>query len=160
MSIEPGIPSMRAARATDVEPVHALLRQSRLPVEGIPDSLHGFVVAEDGAVLIGVAGIEPCGVAGEHALLRSVTVAAERRGSGLGRTLVERVIGDADAAGIRALYLLTTTAEHYFPAFGFHSVSRGSVPDDVRVTKEFAGACPASATVMVRTNPSRVPHPG
>jgi amino-acid N-acetyltransferase len=60
------------------------------------------------------------------------------------------VISDAEARGIRALYLLTTTAERYFPGFGFREIARDEVPTDVRETAEFQSACPASATVMCR----------
>ena len=60
------------------------------------------------------------------------------------------VIADAEARGIRALYLLTTMAERYFPSFGFRQVGRESVPADLRATAEFQSACPASAVVMCR----------
>jgi amino-acid N-acetyltransferase len=52
--------------------------------------------------------------------------------------------------GINALYLLTMTAEHYFPRFGFETISRDAVPSDIAGTLEFQRACPASATVMAR----------
>ena len=61
-----------------------------------------------------------------------------------------RVISDAEARGTNALFLLTTTAERYFPSFGFHEVARDAVPDDIKATAEFREACPASATVMMR----------
>jgi amino-acid N-acetyltransferase len=51
---------------------------------------------------------------------------------------------------LQALYLLTTTAERYFPSFGFSVTTREKVPDAVRDTVEFRSACPASAVVMVR----------
>jgi amino-acid N-acetyltransferase len=70
---------------------------------------------------------------------------------------VMRLIGDAEARGIHALYLLTTTAERYFPSFGFRTIDRGEVPDDVRATEEFTSACPASATVMTRPLATRTP---
>jgi amino-acid N-acetyltransferase len=92
-------------------------------------------------------------VTGEHALLRSVAVAPTWQKRGLGRALVLRTIAEAEARGSKALYLLTTTAEGYFPNFGFQVTARDSVPDDVRSTAEFQGACPESATVMVRTVP-------
>jgi N-acetylglutamate synthase-like GNAT family acetyltransferase len=63
---------------------------------------------------------------------------------------VTRTIAEAEARGINALYLLTTSAERYFPTFGFRAVPRDAVPDDIRATAEFLGACPASATVMCR----------
>jgi amino-acid N-acetyltransferase len=67
-----------------------------------------------------------------------------------GRQLVERVIAEAEARGIRALYLLTTTAEHYFPSFGLTRTTRDAVPEEVQATAEFQGACLASAVVMSR----------
>jgi amino-acid N-acetyltransferase len=52
--------------------------------------------------------------------------------------------------GLRALYLLTMTAEHYFPRFGFEArrARRGAGGDrrDARVQS----ACPASASRWLR----------
>ena len=47
-----------------------------------------------------------------------------------------------------ALYLLTTTAERYFPKFGFERIERAEVPLSVQTSIEFTSACPSSATVM------------
>lgn len=143
-------PTIRRATAADASAVEALLTASHLPLDGVREALGCFFVAHDDGRLVGVAGIEECGVRGEHALLRSVAVDPAWRSRGLGRTLVSRAIALAESRGAKALYLLTTTAEHYFPGFGFSSTSRDAVPDDVRSTAEFRGACPASATVMVR----------
>jgi amino-acid N-acetyltransferase len=143
-------PTIRRATTEDAAAVEALLTASHLPLDGVREALGCFVVAHDEERLVGVAGIEECGVRGEHALLRSVAVDPAWRSRGLGRTLVSRAIALAESRGAKALYLLTTTAEHYFPSFGFTPTSRDAVPDDVRATPEFQGACPASATVMVR----------
>jgi amino-acid N-acetyltransferase len=51
---------------------------------------------------------------------------------------------------VNALYLLTTTAEHYFPRFGFTEVGRDAVPQEIRDTLEFRSACPESAVAMAR----------
>lgn len=138
---------VRPAIATDLPAVERLLVASGLPLDGVEDALPTFVVAQAGDELVGVAGLELCC---DNALLRSVAVADAWRSHGIGRALVTRVISDAEARGIRALYLLTTTAERYFPSFGFRQVGRDEVPADVRETAEFRGACPASATVMCR----------
>ncbi|MDB4889435.1 MAG: GCN5-related N-acetyltransferase [Gemmatimonadetes bacterium] len=143
--------TLRLAAPSDEKAVEALLTASGLPLDGMHDALPCFVVAEDAGDIVGVAGIEACGVSGEHALLRSVAVAPSWQKRGLGRALVMRTIAEAEARGAKALYLLTTTADAYFPAFGFHATTRDTVPDDVRATAEFQDACPASATVMVRT---------
>jgi amino-acid N-acetyltransferase len=140
-------PLLRGARSTDLPAIEQLLTASELPLAGVAESLPAFVVAEADGDIVGIAGLEVCR---ENALLRSVAVTPEWRLRGLGRALVSRVIADAEARGLRALYLLTTTAEHYFPSFGFQQVTRDEVPADVRGTEEFRSACPETAVVMCR----------
>jgi N-acetylglutamate synthase-like GNAT family acetyltransferase len=140
-------PRVRSAAPEDLAAVEQLLAASGLPLDGVPEAFGTFVVAEAGADLVGVAGLEVCC---DNALLRSVAVRPEWRSHGVGRALVTRVIADAEARGLRALYLLTTTAERYFPSFGFRPISRDDVPAEIRETAEFREACPASATVMCR----------
>lgn len=140
-------PEVRPAVPADLPAVERLLAANDLPLDGVREAFATFVVAEQDGALVGVAGLEVCC---DNALLRSVAVDPAWRSHGVGRALVTRAIGEAEARGIRALYLLTTTAEHYFPSFGFRKVSRDEVPADVRETAEFKDACPASATVMAR----------
>jgi N-acetylglutamate synthase-like GNAT family acetyltransferase len=142
----PGV-ALRPARREDLAPVERLLSALNLPLVGLLDALPDFIVAEADGVIVGVAGLEQCG---SHALLRSVAVSDAWRSRGLGSALVLRILADADARGIPVLYLLTTTAERYFPSFGFREIARDEVPDDVRATAEFRSACPASAIVMMR----------
>jgi len=142
-----GAPHIRPADPDDLAAIERLLTVSSLPLDGVSDALEAFVVAQSGDEIVGVAGLEVCC---DNALLRSVAVSPGWRSHGLGRALVTRVISDAEARGLRALYLLTTTAERYFPSFGFERIARDAVPPDVRETAEFQGACPASATVMCR----------
>jgi amino-acid N-acetyltransferase len=139
--------TLRRARHEDHEAVATLLRQLELPTDGMAEWLEHFWVAEHQGQVVGVAGMERYGDSG---LLRSVAVAAEWRGSGIGRTLVDRVLEEGRADGVRDVYLLTTTAEHYFPRLGFACIDRESVPAAVRASAEFTGACPASATAMRR----------
>src|SRR5690349_21651820 len=138
---------LRPAEIADLPAIESLLSAANLPLAGVAESLPGFVIAESGGAIVGTAALEVCC---DNALLRSVAVAPEWRSRGLGRALVTRVIADGEARGLRALYLLTTTAEHYFPSFGFARVERDAVPADVRETAEFRSACPASATVMAK----------
>ncbi len=140
---------IRGATMADLPAVERLLTDSKLPLDGVREVLNSFLVAESGGALVGVAGLEVCC---EHALLRSVAVVPAWRSKGLGRELVTRIIADAESRGIKALYLLTTTAERYFPSFGFERITRDEVPADVQTTDEFRGACPASATVMRRAS--------
>jgi amino-acid N-acetyltransferase len=138
---------VRPASRGDLAAIESLLASSELPVLGVEEHLPYFLVAEDGGRILGVVGLEPYGREG---LLRSAVVHAEWRGRGLANTLVRRLIAEAEARGIRRLYLLTTTAEHFFPRFGFQRTTRDAVPPVVQRSIEFQGACPATAVVMVR----------
>jgi amino-acid N-acetyltransferase len=137
--------TIRPATAADHAAACALLAQHHLPLDGLPADLAGFVVAEDDTGrLLGLAGLERYDGA---ALLRSVAVAAA--GQGVGAALVECLLDQADAEA-RPVVLLTTTAEAYFPRFGFVRITREAAPASVHASAEFQGACPASAAVMLR----------
>jgi amino-acid N-acetyltransferase len=125
--------------------VLALLADSRLPIEGVADHLATLLVAQQGDRIVGSAGLE---IYPQGALLRSVAVAPELQGIGLGRDLTERAIQLARELKAPAIYLLTTTAAHYFSKFGFEDISRGEVPPAVQSSIEFTSVCPSSATVM------------
>src|SRR5215207_6361918 len=126
MTTRTDAPVVRTATPDDLAAVEQLLTASGLPLDGVRDAFSTFVVAHTGKELVGVAGLEVCC---DNALLRSVAVRPEWRSHGVGRALVTRVVSDAEARGLRALYLLTTTAERYFPSFGFRTISRdGDVP--------------------------------
>jgi SAM-dependent methyltransferase len=105
------IPSIRRATKDDLMAVEALLRERSLPTDGVAALFAAdptqFVVATDGTVVIGVAGVETCG---DNGLLRSVAVRHDWQHRDVGRHLVTRALNDAEARGISALYLLTTTA--------------------------------------------------
>ena len=161
----PARPALRTAIAADLPAVERLLAATELPAAGVADVFAAapadFVVADDPHApgeLAAVAGLEVCrgvadGTRQSHALLRSVAVHPAWRRHGLGEALVREVVCRAEARGIRALYLLTMTAEHYFPRFGFQPVARDAVPAEVAATVEFASACPASAVAMARPLP-------
>ena len=101
--------------------ITALIQQAGLPTAGVEESLGHFLVAEHEGDTVAAAGLE---VYAPAALLRSVAVRPDWRGKGLGRELVDRLLAKAHAAGIQDIYLLTTTAENYFPRLGFVCVRR------------------------------------
>jgi amino-acid N-acetyltransferase len=138
---------IRKARESDLAAVEQLLLASELPLDGVRDHFIDFVVAEDSNGIEGAVGLEKYD---SVALLRSAVVAPSHRGSGVGRQLVEQVIERAEEAGVNELYLLTTTAENYFPRFGFTRTTRAAVPEELKSSAEFRGACPDTAIVMKR----------
>lgn len=140
---------MRIRKATnrDLDAIESLLAENDLPLDGVKENFSGFVVADDAGEIAGAIGLERFG---SVALLRSAVVSPEHRGSGVGRKLVEQVLERAEKDGIEELFLLTTTAEKYFPRFGFARTTRSAVPSAVKASAEFQGACPDTAVVMKR----------
>jgi len=125
----------------------ALMERAHLPTDGLSNHLDAALVARDGDRIVGSAAIE---IYADGGLLRSVAVDADRRGTGLGARLTAAAIDEARRRKLAALYLLTTTAERFFPRFGFEPISRDQVPASVQDSIEFRGACPASAIVMLK----------
>lgn len=134
------------ARAEDLDDVRALIEHAHLPPDGLeahfPD---GFVVAWKGPFAVGTAGIE---VYGDVGLLRSVAVLEASRGGGLGARLTHAARQLAERAGVRDLYLLTTSADGYFPRLGFRRVAREALPPALAASEQLRGACPATAIAM------------
>ena len=138
---------IRKARQSDLTAVEQLLLARKLHLDGVRDHFMDFIVAEDNDGIEGAVGLEKYD---SIALLRSAVVAPPHRGSGVGRQLVEHLLERAEEAGIDELYLLTTTAENYFPRFGFVPTTRAAVPHELKSSAEFRGACPDTAIVMKR----------
>lgn len=137
--------TLRAACPADLPQILQVLTEASLPLEGVPDGLTRVVVAEVAGELAGVAGLEEYGTS---ALLRSVAVSRQHQGKGIAGALVRRLLQEATSDTIHDVYLRTTTAEGYFPRFGFSPVELAQIPLEVQDSVEFRGACPATAVNM------------
>jgi len=151
-STNTGAASVRRAMRDDLPAIERLLTAADLPIDGVADimNLHpgDFFVAEPNAAprqIVAVAGLEVCG---NTAVLRSVAVDPEWRSRGVGHELVRQIVCEAESRGLHALYLLTLTAEDYFPRFGFERIERSTIPGEIAETVEFKSACPATAVAM------------
>ena len=133
-----------AAHEGDLPAVRRLLAAQALPLDGVDEQLT-MVVAKDGDTLLGAAAVE---LYADGALLRSVVVDPDARGRGLGYRLTEAALRVAKERGADTAFLLTTTAEAFFPRLGFERIAREDVPVSVQASVEFKFACPASAVVM------------
>jgi amino-acid N-acetyltransferase len=138
---------LRPAQPEDLADVLALLEQAGLPVAGVEESFERFVVAEHDGRIVGVAGLE---VHGSDGLLRSVAVADDWRGRGLGGALTEEILLRCSRDGLTAVYLLTETAASFFPRYGFVRIERESASDAVKQSAEFRELCPSSSVAMKR----------
>lgn len=127
--------------------VTALLAAAGLPADDLaPTNLGRFEVAiDDQDRVVGVAGFEELD---GNALLRSVAVAPDWRGQGVGETLVARREHAAQAAGAGTIYLLTTSARAFFQCLGYADIARETVPPAVAAHAQFRSLCPASANCM------------
>ena len=142
---------MRIERATagDVPSVEALLTAAGLPLDGARDALVACgVVAHDGGSVVGAAAVERFGSAG---LLRSVVVAADHRGTGLGRAVVAAAEAAARADGVTELYLLTETAAGWFPRLGYEVIDRSVAAEAVGGSIEFTTVCKDTGVPMRRS---------
>jgi amino-acid N-acetyltransferase len=128
--------------------VVALLEAEGLPAADLTAAhlQHFFFTGADGAPSA-LVGLE---IYGEDALLRSLVVSAAARTQGLGSALVQHAEEYAAAHQVRALYLLTTTAESYFAHRGYKRIDRAQAPPSIQTTREFANLCPASSAFMIK----------
>ena len=138
---------IRRVTDSDLEHVEALLRDARLPLEGARDAFRVGFVAEEHDAIVGAVALE---MYPDSALLRSLVVDQAAQGKGLGGRLTQAAIEEAQRRGVHAIYLLTTTAEQFFPRFGFVAVDRQSMPASIQGSIEFQSACPANAIAMRR----------
>ena len=136
---------IEATTRADAPAVEALLAAAGLPLEGAAEALDLGVVARDGDRVLAAAAVERFGEAG---LLRSVVVAEDRRGTGLGHAIVAAAEDAARDAGIRDLYLLTETAPDWFPRLGYAVVERADAAAAVGESIEFTTVCKDTGVPM------------
>ena len=129
--------------------VESLLAANHLPTADLQDgskvTLFGCVTD---AQLRGVVGLE---MHGHVALLRSLVVPANERGSGLGAALVSHAEQYAAQQGVATIYLLTTTAAGFFERHGYSHVSRQAAPAAIAGTSQFSDLCPSSSAFMEKS---------
>ena len=140
-------PDITPAAPADLPVIVALLAASQLPRAGIEEHVASTLVARQDSGVVGTAALE---LYGDAALLRSVTVATELRGQGLGAALTVAALDLARRRRVRTVYLLTETAGQFFPKFGFRAITRADVEQVVLESLEFTTACPKTALVMVK----------
>lgn len=139
---------MNVFRRPALEPVKRLLSAVGLPTDDLTSAhLEHFFARGGEQELTGTVGLE---IAGDVALLRSLAVAADRRGQGYGQELVSAAERHARAHGVKEIYLLTTTAQRFFEHLGYRASARATAPAAISATREFASICPASAVFMVK----------
>src|SRR5215510_6469776 len=125
---------IQPANPSDLPAVRRLLETQHLPLDGVDEHVATMVVAKKGSEVVGAAAVE---LYAEGALLRSVVVDPTVRGQGLGHRLSDAALSIARDRGRYTAFLLTTTAERFFPKLGFEQIVRDDVPASVQASIEF-----------------------
>lgn len=128
--------ALRPAGSDDIPAIESLLKAEWLPPMAIAEFLDSFWVLETGGRVAGCAGIE---IYGEAAVLRSVVVAPELRGTGEGQRLVTVGLDYARQHGAKRVYLFTMHAAPFFARYGFAPVTTGEFEPSVRESWQYIG---------------------
>lgn len=138
---------VRRATAADLPQVERLLEANALILDDVAAGIGDFFVAEADGRMVGTIGLE---ARAPYGLLRSAAVDPARHGSGIGTRLVARLVEEARARRLAALYLFTPGAADFFERHGFVRTTRDAIPAELRTTGQFTHSCGASAVTMVR----------
>jgi N-acetylglutamate synthase-like GNAT family acetyltransferase len=139
---------LRPATQDDWPAIASLLERNKLPLDGAREHLSAYLLASRNGEVAGCAGFE---LYADRALLRSVAVAPDLQGQGIGHAMVAHLLQDARLRGIATVFLLTIDAPEYFARFGFARQRIDQAPPALKASAEFRGACPTSAVYMVLT---------
>ena len=132
----------------DLIVIRALLERSGLPTSDLDSARPEFTVIREDGKVIAAGALQRFG---SSALLRSLVVAPDRRGSGLGEAVVRELERVARAGQISELVLLTQTATEFFSRRGYRVIERNTAPHEMQESEEFRSLCPNSATCMAKS---------
>ncbi len=123
---------IRKARTADITAIARLVNSRADVGDVLPRSLdelyenvRDFFVASDGGAVLGCSSLKVMGE--DLAEVRSLVVAPEAQGMGLGRQLVEACVEEAGQLGIRRVFALTAKPV-FFERLGFERVARSAFP--------------------------------
>lgn len=125
----------RTAILPDVERIHAIIQPhadagTLLPrsVAELSENVRDFVVAEEGRDIVGCGALHLYGM--HLAEIRSIAVAPENKGRGIGRVLVDTLMNEARRHSVTCVCLFTR-APGFFAHLGFEIARRQDLPDKI-----------------------------
>lgn len=127
---------IRKARIGDVKQIHSLLTyyaEKKLllarSISSIYDHLRDFIVYDDNSGSIsGVCSLQICWE--NLAEIRSLAVAEEAHGKGIGAELVQSCLAEASGYGIKRVFTLTYQSE-FFRKQGFTDIAKSELPHKI-----------------------------
>lgn len=133
---------------SDLPAVLSLLEEVNLPIEGVAEHFADFFIARANERVVGCVGLEKYG---SYGLLRSLAVAPDMQGQGVGVQLTSHLLAYAQANAVQTIVLLTTTAADFFVRhFGFASTERNQFAIVFAASPEWSLPRCASAVCLVR----------
>jgi N-acetylglutamate synthase-like GNAT family acetyltransferase len=109
----------------DAEAVRSFLGEADLTLAGLDDpELRLWKTLDDAGEIVGTTGFE---LAGSHALIRSVAVRADARGSGLGLRLAQFAMDQAQLEGATRAWLFSRRSGPFWQKLGFTSADRDAM---------------------------------
>lgn len=127
--------TLRRAKPSDARAILQLINQNSSKGLMLPrtfaqvvEKIRDFVVAVDGASLIGVVALH---VVGEDlAEVRSLAVDGPFQGKGIGQKLVQQCLGDGRELGLSRIFTLTYQTD-FFEKLGFQKVEKLTLPQKI-----------------------------
>lgn len=126
---------IRKATIGDIKQIQALVnsfakKDLMLPraLNELYENLRDFWVFEDNRKIIGCAALHVCW--DDLAEIKSVAVARNKQGKGIGKKLVEVCMDEAKELGAKQVFMLTYNPE-YFKRFGFKRIKHSSLPHKI-----------------------------
>jgi amino-acid N-acetyltransferase len=126
---------IRKARIQDVLEMQKLInlfaeRGDLLPrsLNQLYENLRDFFVLEEDGRILGTCALHVNW--GDLAEVMALTVDDSRQGKGLGRELVDRCLGEAEALGISRVFALTYKPD-FFAKLGFRLIDKSELPQKV-----------------------------
>lgn len=143
----PSTLTLKKADQTWFPHIKELLQAVDLPTQDLNEKIHLYYSQGEKVSPIACGGFEQYDQIG---LLRSVAIHQDAQGKGIGKQWVSQLMEEAKKMGMRELYLLTTTAEHFFQKMGFEKQEREKVPQAIKDSEEFSSLCPSTAILMCK----------
>lgn len=145
--------TIRKAKLTDVPTIHRLVNHYAVERIMLPRTLTDLyenvweftVVSVDDDKLLGCGALKLYNQ--EVAEIRSLCVDESLKSKGIGREIMEALLDEAEAFGLKTVFALTV-APAFFEKLGFRDVPRKGFPPRFGVT-----ACAASATLAAMKRP-------
>lgn len=126
---------IRKATVEDVKDIQKLVNSHAEKGEMLPrslgdtcDNIRDFFVYEDNGVIVGCCALHVTWV--DLAEVKSLAVADEAQGKGMGKKLLNACLEDAQRLAIKKVFALTYKSE-FFEKMGFQQIEKGELPHKV-----------------------------